>query len=72
MLECKGKCDEYKIHINTANAYLKYGRCTTCSDVGKHVWISKSQIRCPCCNSILRRKPKKSEYRKKYIELNNY
>lgn len=63
MRMCKGVC-EYVYHVpHTQLMYDIYNRCSVCE-----VWYEKPLVRCTCCKSLLRSKPKRSCNRKKYIE----
>ncbi|MFB5617790.1 MAG: hypothetical protein ACE5Q4_03920, partial [Nitrosopumilus sp.] len=70
-IQCKNKCEsgQYKAmkNISVSIAYFIANRCTNCSDTKNHYWYLKWVNRCPCCGSTLRRKPKKSPSRERFI-----
>lgn len=67
MRYCKGLCEnKYISQKKHLRVYDVYGRCSVCE-----VWIELPAIKCPCCSTILRTKPKRSSHRKKYIGINN-
>lgn len=67
MRYCKGACNKIpKSQPRRSRVYDRFGRCTVCE-----VWIELPCVKCPCCKTILRSKPKRSSNRKKYIGINN-
>jgi len=64
MRYCKGLCDQSTPSHKHLRIYDLYGRCTVCE-----AWIELPSIRCHCCSTILRTKPKRASNRKKYINV---
>ena len=64
---CKGTCTKYKVNkpYNMSRYHVGQKRCSTCDIFmfwdGKH---------CPCCNFVLRTKPKGGRTRQKLMILN--
>ena len=54
-IRCKGLCQSTKIGSIKLNGHYNLGqkRCSICG-----VFIETNMIRCPCCNYVLRTKPK--------------
>lgn len=63
--DCKGKCSKHKAikHHNKGHYLLGHKRCQICE-----IFIKWNGIRCPCCSSILRTKPRKSSDKAKLNE----
>lgn len=55
-MRCKGLCQSNKIGSIKQKGNYNQGqkRCTICG-----VFMKTDQIRCPCCNYVLRTRPKK-------------
>ena len=67
MRYCKGLCSKIRAtQPKQLRVYDTFGRCSVCE-----VWVELPAIKCPCCSTILRTKPKRSSNRKKYIYVNN-
>ena len=62
MRYCKGVCSQVMPSHRHLRIYDLYGRCTVCE-----TWVPLPAVRCSCCSTILRTKPKRSSNRKKYI-----
>jgi hypothetical protein len=70
-MACQGKCSKYKAKkpVNNNRYILGQKRCQICS-----VWIIWDGYFCPCCNSKLRVKPRKTPNKialKLLLKVNN-
>jgi len=70
-MTCKGTCSRYRA-TKTFGANSRYEagqkRYKTCD-----IFISWEGIRCPCCNFVLREKPRAGKHRQKFMEnLSNH
>lgn len=59
-MTCKGTCIRYQIKSTSKNKHYDLGhkRCSTCE-----IFLDWDGIHCPCCNVILRTKPKNASAR---------
>lgn len=66
-MACKGICYEFeakKINLKGSGMYQTgHKRCSECEK-----FILWDEIRCPCCGTRLRLKPRQSNLRKKWIK----
>ena len=62
-MHCNRKCINYKVQpsANNIGRYLTQKRCTICE-----IFIQWSELRCPCCNSVLRVKPRNNYNRRNF------
>ena len=69
---CKNRCESGRLqamrNIPVGIAYYVANRCTECSEPKDHKWFLKWVKKCPCCGTTLRRKPKKSSGRQRFIK----
>lgn len=72
---CKNKCESGKFqamrNIPVGVAYEVANRCTECSEPKDHFWYLKWVVKCPCCGTTLRRKPRKNAGRMKFFRKKN-
>lgn len=74
MNNCIGSCSIDKkgmVNIKSSIAYIFANRCSQCSVIGKSIWYLKWVKRCPCCQTILRRKSKHKIGREKVTFILN-
>ena len=68
LMVCKGICTKYKIkksHFNRDGRYaLGQKRCSICE-----IFVKWEGIHCPCCNFVLRVKPRNTHNRRKFQEV---
>jgi len=66
---CKGKCNDMSEHVtrssNRGSFRLGYKRCRECE-----YFILCDDVRCPCCNGLLKSKPSNNKSRRKLREYN--
>ena len=63
---CRGTCSKYAVkHSPSAGGRYESGhkRCSSCE-----IFIKFDGIRCPCCGTALREKPRSSKAKEKIIE----
>ena len=61
---CKGNCNELKELKGEHGGIYEEGmkRCTNCN-----VNMKVNDLRCPCCNNLLRTKPRQGKLKKQYL-----
>lgn len=64
---CRGICDRYKSPKHNGGGLYTNGhkRCNTCE-----IYLKTEQNRCPCCENLLRTKPRNGRYKepfRKYV-----
>jgi len=66
---CKGTCVKYKISKPSKNDDGRYAqgqkRCTTCG-----LFVAWDGSHCPCCNTLLRLKPRNTPDRRRLQNFN--
>lgn len=63
-MSCKGICDRYKAKKPVGVGRYASGqqRCQTCE-----IFLNFNSDRCPCCNTLLRGKPRQLKYKQKFM-----
>jgi hypothetical protein len=65
-MACRGICSQYKA-VKSLQGNIRYEigqkRCTLCD-----IFTEWNGVRCPCCNGILRTRPKNTRHRTKIMQ----
>jgi hypothetical protein len=67
-MTCKGFCEKYKVSKPSDSALGRYAmgqkRCSPCE-----IFIKWDGLWCPCCNRVLRTKPRNTPNRQRLQEI---